>query len=67
MTKLESWIEEKKQHFIDFGSLSEDDIAVALLIIEKLKGVIHHVAKREHKPWLKKCLEDALLINPEDL
>lgn len=32
MTKLEAWLEEKKQHFEDFGSLSEYDAKKALAI-----------------------------------
>ncbi len=64
MTKLEAWIE-KKRH----NECSTDDceMAQAIAVIEKLKGVVHHVAKKEHKPWLKKCLENALNIDPEKL
>lgn len=67
MTELEKWLEQ-----IKLLSNSDDgptfiEVGQAIAVIEKLKGVIYHVAKKEHKPWLKKCLEDALAIDPEKL
>lgn len=77
MTKLEAWLEEKKKHFDDFGSLSEYDAKAAILVIEQLKAALEKVEdtrKIGHKEpdsyTMLGCLSHiattALSIDPEN-
>lgn len=81
MTKLEAWLEDKKKHFENFGSLSEHDAKQAIAVIEKLKAALERSNNYHQQIILSKfeknteasarngidIVEQALAIAPEKL